>query len=124
LESTCVSFGGIVSESYHSFFFSGQDIHLDITEQKQLEIELEIEKEKALEASKAKEIFLATMSHEIRTPLNAIIGFLRELKKQPLSDDQKKYIENSSLASSHLLSIINNVLDISKIEAGYVIRHV
>lgn len=93
-------------------------IHLDITEQKQLEIELEIEKEKALEASKAKEIFLATMSHEIRTPLNAIIGFLRELKKQPLSDEQKKYIENSSLASSHLLSIINNVLDISKIEAG------
>jgi len=58
------------------------------------------------------------MSHEIRTPLNAIIGFLRELKKQPLSDEQKKYIENSSLASSHLLSIINNVLDISKIEAG------
>jgi PAS domain S-box-containing protein len=93
-------------------------IHLDITEQKQLEIELEIEKEKALEASKAKEIFLATMSHEIRTPLNAIIGFLRELKKQPLSDEQKKYIENSSLASLHLLSIINNVLDISKIEAG------
>jgi PAS domain S-box-containing protein len=93
-------------------------IHLDITEQKQLEIELEVEKIKALEASKAKEAFLANMSHEIRTPLNAIIGFLRELKKQNISESQHKYIENSTIASKHLLSIINNILDISKIEAG------
>lgn len=93
-------------------------IHLDITEQKQLEIDLENEKIKAEEASKAKEAFLANMSHEIRTPLNAIIGFLRELQKQELTDLQKKYIENSSIASKHLFSIINNVLDISKIEAG------
>ena len=93
-------------------------IHLDITEQKQLEIELEAEKVKALEASKAKEAFLANMSHEIRTPLNAIIGFLRELEKQNISETQHKYIENSTIASKHLLSIINNILDISKIEAG------
>lgn len=93
-------------------------IHLDITEQKQLEIDLEAEKQKAEEASRAKESFLANMSHEIRTPLNAIIGFLRELSKQELTDLQKKYIENSSIASKHLLAIINNILDISKIEAG------
>lgn len=93
-------------------------IHLDITEQKQLEIELEASKTKALEASKAKEVFLANMSHEIRTPLNAIIGFLRELEKQNVTELQYKYIENSSIASKHLLSIINNILDISKIEAG------
>lgn len=93
-------------------------IHLDITSQKQLEIELENQKIKAEEASKAKEIFLANMSHEIRTPLNAIIGFLRELSKQELTELQKRYIENSTIASKHLLAIINNVLDISKIEAG------
>lgn len=93
-------------------------IHLDITEQKQLEIDLENEKIKALEASNAKEAFLANMSHEIRTPLNAIIGFLRELEKQNITDYQRKYIENSTIASKHLLSIINNILDISKIEAG------
>lgn len=93
-------------------------IHLDITEQKQLEIDLEKEKTKALESSKAKEVFLANMSHEIRTPLNAIIGFLRELDKHELSELQKSYIQNSSIASKHLLSIINNILDMSKIEAG------
>jgi PAS domain S-box-containing protein len=93
-------------------------IHLDITAQKQLEIDLEKEKIKAEEASKAKEAFLANMSHEIRTPLNAIIGFLRELQKQELTELQKKYIENSTIASKHLFSIISNVLDISKIEAG------
>ncbi|CAM2914484.1 PAS domain S-box-containing protein [Flavobacterium succinicans] len=93
-------------------------IHLDITEQKQLEIELNQQKLKAEEASKAKEVFLANMSHEIRTPLNAIIGFLRELGKQDLTDLQKKYIDNSTIASRHLLAILNNILDISKIEAG------
>jgi PAS domain S-box-containing protein len=93
-------------------------IHLDITEQKQMEIELEKQKIKAEQASKAKEAFLANMSHEIRTPLNGIIGFLRELERQQLTDLQKKYVENSTVASKHLLSIINNILDISKIEAG------
>ena len=93
-------------------------IHLDITDQKQLEIDLENEKTKAQEASKAKEFFLANMSHEIRTPLNAIIGFLRELEKQGLSGLQKTYIENSSIASKHLLAILDNILDLSKIEAG------
>ena len=93
-------------------------IYLDITDQKLLDINLEAEKKKAQEASKAKESFLANMSHEIRTPLNAIIGFLRELEKQELSGLQKKYIDNSSIASTHLLDILNTILDLSKIEAG------
>ncbi|UPZ17888.1 PAS domain-containing hybrid sensor histidine kinase/response regulator [Flavobacterium humidisoli] len=93
-------------------------IHLDITEQKRMEAELEKERLKAEEASKAKEAFLANMSHEIRTPLNGIIGFLRELKRQNLTPLQRQYVERSALASKHLLSIISDVLDISKIEAG------
>ncbi|RZJ39207.1 MAG: PAS domain S-box protein, partial [Chryseobacterium sp.] len=93
-------------------------IHLDITDQKKLEEDLKLEKAKALEASKAKEVFLANMSHEIRTPLNAIIGFLRELKRISLTTTQKQFVENSYNASQHLLSIINNILDISKIESG------
>jgi PAS domain S-box-containing protein len=93
-------------------------IHLDITEQKQLELDLELAKSKAEESSKAKEAFLANMSHEIRTPLNAIIGMIRELSKEMLSPKQKTYLENTSVASQHLLSVLNNILDISKIEAG------
>jgi PAS domain S-box-containing protein len=92
-------------------------LHLDITEQKMLGIELEKEKIKAEESAKAKELFLMNMSHEIRTPLNAIMGFLRELNREELNDSQKTFVDNSSLASFHLLAIINNVLDISKIEA-------
>ena len=92
-------------------------LHLDITEQKLLEIELEKEKINAEVSAKAKELFLINMSHEIRTPLNAIIGFLRELKREELSQDQRMFIKNSSLASYHLMAIINNILDLSKIEA-------
>ena len=93
-------------------------IHLDITNQKRLAFELEFAKTKAEQASKAKEAFLANMSHEIRTPLNAIKGMLRELKRETLTTKQSSYVNNSLAASKHLLSIINNILDISKIEAG------
>jgi PAS domain S-box-containing protein len=93
-------------------------IHLDITEQKQLELDLELSKCKAEESSKAKEAFLANMSHEIRTPLNAIIGMIRELSKEKLTELQETYVQNTSIASQHLLSVLNNILDISKIEAG------
>jgi PAS domain S-box-containing protein len=93
-------------------------IHLDITDQKRLEQELEVAKVRAEESSKAKEVFLANMSHEIRTPLNAIIGMNRELGRGSLDEKQRLYLGNASTASQHLLSIINNILDISKIEAG------
>ena len=102
----------------HGNLLGSIGIHLDITEHKKLEKDLIQEKAKAIEASKAKEVFLANMSHEIRTPLNAIIGFLRELKRLNLSSTQTQFVENSYNASQHLLSIINNILDISKIESG------
>ncbi|MGB3800629.1 MAG: PAS domain S-box protein [Lewinella sp.] len=93
-------------------------IHLDITEQKRLKEELEVAKNNAEQASVAKEAFLANMSHEIRTPLNAIIGMIRELSREKLSPKQQNYLSHTDSAARHLLSIVNSILDISKIEAG------
>ncbi|MFT5167649.1 MAG: PAS domain S-box-containing protein, partial [Saprospiraceae bacterium] len=93
-------------------------IYLDITNQKELEKELKLAKNIAEESSKAKEYFLANMSHEIRTPLNAIIGMVRELERSGLNEKQSSFASNADTAAEHLLSIINNILDISKIEAG------
>jgi PAS domain S-box-containing protein len=93
-------------------------IHLDITKHKKLEKELKKAKQVAEDSAKAKEYFLANMSHEIRTPLNAILGMLRELSKGKLNKKESNYTSNARTAAEHLLSIINNILDVSKIEAG------
>ncbi len=95
-------------------------IHLDITEQKQMEKELEKAKLMAEAAASAKDLFLANMSHEIRTPLNVIIGMIRELNRQDLSSKQQLFVSNSKVAAKHLLNIINNILDMAKIESGEV----
>jgi len=75
---------------------------------------------RAVEASDIKSRFLANMSHEIRTPLNAVIGMSQLLLLEKLSHRQENYVRDISLASHSLLSIINDILDISKIEAGKV----
>lgn len=93
-------------------------IHLDITAQKRLEQELAKAKSFAEAAAKAKELFLANMSHEIRTPLNVIIGMIRQLTKENLTTDQHFYVKQSESSAKHLLTILNNVLDIAKIESG------
>ncbi|MGB3851258.1 MAG: response regulator [Tunicatimonas sp.] len=68
--------------------------------------------------ARVKEEFLTNMSHEIRTPLNAITGFLEQLKKTTMNRDQHLYVNTIDSSSDHLLSIVNDILDLSKIESG------
>ena len=93
-------------------------IHLDITDQKRLEEELIQQREDAEKSKRAKEIFFANMSHEIRTPMNAIVGMGEQLAKTDLSNQQVKYIKAIQDSASHLMVIIKDILDLSKLEAG------
>ncbi|MFM7770968.1 MAG: ATP-binding protein, partial [Bacteroidota bacterium] len=93
-------------------------IHWDITQMKELEFQLLEARKKAEDSSRAKAMFLANMSHEIRTPLNGIVSMAEQLNKSGLSQEQNKFVDIMTSASSTLLAIINDVLDISKIEAG------
>ncbi|MCB1908955.1 MAG: response regulator [Rhodocyclaceae bacterium] len=81
-------------------------------------LELSKAKELAEAANRAKSAFLANMSHEIRTPLNAMFGMAHMLKREGLSESQHRHLQQLKDAGSHLLSVINAVLDLSKIEAG------
>ncbi|MGI4864391.1 MAG: PAS domain S-box protein [Janthinobacterium lividum] len=93
-------------------------INLDITHRKQLEENLREAKQQAEESARAKERFLANMSHEIRTPMNAILGMSQLLAKTPLATRQSNYLHAITTSAQNLLVIINDILDISKLDAG------
>ena len=80
--------------------------------------QLHLARDAALEASQAKLYFLASMSHEIRTPMNAIVGMADLLSETPLTTEQQEYVDTFRRAGDNLLEIIDDILDLSKVEAG------
>jgi PAS domain S-box-containing protein len=95
----------------------------DITERKRFEQTLQAKNVELETANEAKDRFLATMSHELRTPLNAIIGFTGTLLMRlpgPLTEEQTKQLQTIQSSARHLLSLINDLLDLAKIESGKV----
>ncbi|MBT8218976.1 MAG: PAS domain S-box protein, partial [Bacteroidia bacterium] len=117
--------GKVVYTLYNNFLKEepGMDPYVigfgvDITERIRAEKELKIAKKATEELAETKQNFLANMSHEIRTPMNAIIGMSNQMTKTKLSDQQKFYLNTIHTASDNLLVIINDILDLTKIEAG------
>src|ERR1700681_3694962 len=112
--------------SYNATTFYDRDRRLqgvfaavrETTERKQYERSLRDATQKAEQANRAKSEFLANMSHEIRTPLNAVIGLGYLLEHTSLSEDQRQLLTKIQFGGRALLGVINNVLDLSKIEAG------
>ena len=90
----------------------------DVTERKRTEAELQKAKGMAEAANRAKSEFLANMSHEIRTPMNAIIGMADLLSETPLTKEQQEYVRIFRRAGDNLMALVNDILDLSKVEAG------
>ena len=95
----------------------------DITELRRQSAELVKAKDEAERSLKVKEQFLANMSHEIRTPMNGVIGMIDLLNDTPLDEEQRSYVKTVKRSSETLLTILNDILDLSKIEAGKMALH-
>lgn len=119
-ENQTVACQAVISGSY--FLLNEEEnmvltVH-DITHLKQVERELKVAKEKAENADIAKSAFLANMSHEIRTPLNAITGFAEVMGSANTEEEKTQYQEIIKMNADLLMQLVNDILDMSKIEAG------
>jgi PAS domain S-box-containing protein len=95
-------------------------MHIDITERKELERRLKDALEAANAANDAKSQFVANMSHELRTPMGGVIGMLEVLLRTPLSDEQRDHVSTALKSARDLTHVLNDVLDVSAVEAGKV----
>lgn len=93
----------------------------ELTLRKEAENRMRMARDRANEASQAKTEFLAKMSHEFRTPLNSMIGYLYLLEKSPMTREQEEYCQSMKISLEGLLDLINQVLDLSKIESGQMV---
>lgn len=109
-----ITFGEYVKDNEHVF----TGVVRDVTERKRFEQALERAKEDAEGANRAKSEFLSRMSHELRTPLNAILGFAQLMALEDLDEEQTENVEQILKAGRHLLALVDEVLDIARIEAG------
>lgn len=94
------------------------EVIIDITAKKKAELELIAAKEEALQLSRAKDMFISVMSHEIRTPLNAVIGMSHLLAEDNPTESQKENLDILKFSAENLMTLINDVLDFTKIETG------
>ncbi|PPC79236.1 hybrid sensor histidine kinase/response regulator [Pokkaliibacter plantistimulans] len=109
---------------YTGKIFRITGINRDVTSEQELESSLRFAKEQADAASAAKSMFLANMSHEIRTPMNAVLGMLQLLKQSELNTSQRDFADKAQIAAKSLLSLLNDILDYSKIDAGKLVLDV
>jgi two-component system sensor histidine kinase BarA len=118
INAMAVSLSEYHVEMQHSIDQATSDLRETLEQLEIQNVELDIAKKRAQEAARVKSEFLANMSHELRTPLNGVIGFTRQMLKTSLTASQTDYLQTIEKSADNLLSIIKDILDFSKLEAG------
>lgn len=121
INSMAMSLAAYHEEMQHNIDQSTSDLRETLEQMEIQNVELDLAKKRAQEAARIKSEFLANMSHELRTPLNGVIGFTRLTLKSELTPTQRDHLHTIERSADNLLTIINDVLDFSKLEAGKLI---